>query len=144
MKTFWQTNHEIASTVPDIEFSGTTCAMILVNGQQLHTANTGDSRAILCTLERGEIQGNAITRDHKPDEPDEAARILAHGGRIEPFKGTRRLLSVDPNGEHVGPLRVWQKEQDIPGLAMTRALGDAAAVVAGVIPDPGPYSWSSL
>ena len=33
------------------------------------------------------IQGKAITRDHKPDEPDEAARILSQGGRIEPFKG---------------------------------------------------------
>ncbi len=75
------------------------------------------------------IQGKAITRDHKPDEPDEAARILTNGGRIEPFK--------DSNGEHVGPLRVWQKSQDIPGLAMTRALGDGAGAAAGVICTPG-------
>ncbi len=77
----------------------------------------------------GVIQGRAITRDHKPDEPDEAERILAHGGRIEPFR--------DGNGECVGPLRVWQKTQDIPGLAMTRAVGDGAGALAGVISLPG-------
>lgn len=75
------------------------------------------------------IHGKAITRDHKPDEPDEAARILEAGGRIDSFK--------DENGEHLGPLRVWQKDQDIPGLAMTRAMGDGAGAVAGVISEPG-------
>jgi len=75
------------------------------------------------------IRGREITRDHKPDEPDEAARILANGGRIESFK--------DAEGNDVGPARVWQKDQDIPGLAMTRALGDSAGKLAGVIPIPG-------
>ena len=40
----------------------------------------------------------------------------------------------------MGPLRVWQKELDIPGLAMTRALGDGAGVVAGVISIPGKFN----
>lgn len=29
-------------------------------------------------------------------------------------------------GEDVGPLRVWRKDCDIPGLAMTRSIGDLA------------------
>lgn len=28
-----------------------------------------------------------LTRDHKPTEKDEAARIKRRGGRIEPYKG---------------------------------------------------------
>ncbi len=137
-QAFALSNKEVSLAVDDIEFSGSTSAMVFINGQELFTANVGDSRAILCSVENGGsaemrysvvLQGKAITRDHKPDEPDEAARILSQGGRIEPFK--------DGNGEHVGPLRVWQKDQDIPGLAMTRAMGDGAGVVAGVIAAPG-------
>ncbi len=43
----------------------------------------------------------------------------------------------EDDGEFVGPLRVWLKEDDIPGLAMTRAFGDKVAASVGVIADPG-------
>jgi len=46
-------------------------------------------------------------------------------------------MKIDTNGEYVGPLRVWQKDQEIPGLAMTRAMGDYAGVLAGIICEPG-------
>ena len=82
-----------------------------------------------------DIKAREITRDHKPDEPDEASRILSNGGRIEAFK--------DPDGESVGPLRIWQKDQDIPGLAMTRALGDGAGRLAGVIAVPGKAKYNN-
>ena len=42
----------------------------------------------------------------------------------------------DENGNPVGPARVWLKNQDLPGLAMSRSLGDAVAASVGVIPDP--------
>ena len=82
------------------------------------------------------IKSKEITRDHKPDEPDEASRILSNGGRIDSFK--------DSDGENVGPLRVWQKDHDIPGLAMTRALGDGAGKLAGVISNPGNISKNTI
>lgn len=125
----------IRREVQDIEFSGTTCVIVYIHNQELYTANVGDSRAILGTYTKSNlllentIKGKEITRDHKPDELDEATRILNNGGRIESFK--------DTEGGNVGPLRVWQKEQDIPGLAMTRALGDLAGKLAGVIAIPG-------
>lgn len=133
-----QVNECIEKELDDIEFSGTTCVMVYINDQELFTGNIGDSRAILGVSEDGKsnlplniigIRGKDITRDHKPDEADEASRILSNGGRIDSFKG--------PEGENVGPLRVWQRDQDIPGLAMTRALGDGAGRVAGVIAVPG-------
>ena len=50
------------------------------------------------------------------------------GGRIERF--------IEENGEEVGPYRVWLKNEDYPGLAMSRSIGDLIATTVGVIPDP--------
>ena len=46
------------------------------------------------------------------------------GGRVEPFKGS--------DGKYIGPLRVWMKNENIPGLAMTRSIGDFVAQSIGV------------
>lgn len=58
----------------------------------------------------------SLSRDHKPDEPDEQARITSYGGRIESY--------LDEQGNKLGPARVWLKDQDVPGLAMSRSVGD--------------------
>lgn len=71
----------------------------------------------------------AISRDQKPCQADEAARIVKYGGRIDSFK--------DPDGKPIGPLRVWLKNEDIPGLAMTRSFGDKVAASVGVTAEPG-------
>lgn len=36
----------------------------------------------------------------------------------------------------MGPARVWLMHQDVPGLAMSRSLGDAVAGSVGVIAEP--------
>ena len=66
----------------------------------------------------------ALTRDHKPDDPIEAKVILAAGGRIDSYR--------DSHGNKVGPERVWLKNEEIPGLAMTRSFGDQVACRVGV------------
>lgn len=43
---------------------------------------------------------------------------------------------MDHYGCPIGPERVWLKNENAPGLAMTRSLGDAVAAKAGVIADP--------
>ena len=35
-----------------------------------------------------------------------------------------------------GPLRVWLKNKPVPGLAMTRSIGDMTATSVGVIAEP--------
>ena len=60
--------------------SGTTALVVLRRHSpdgsvQLVTANVGDSRAIL-------HDGTALTRDFKPDDEDETARIEAAGGSV--------------------------------------------------------------
>ena len=39
---------------------------------------------------------------------------------------------LDADGKPVGPARVWLKTQNIPGLAMSRSLGDTVAHTVGV------------
>ena len=58
----------------------------------------------------------------------ETQRIIDYGGRVEQFK--------DMYGNCLGPLRVWIKNENIPGLAMTRSFGDKVAESVGVISVP--------
>ena len=80
-------------------------------------------------LNDGKVQAQAISRDQKPCQSDEASRIIKCGGRIDSFR--------DQNREPIGPLRVWLKNEDIPGLAMTRSFGDELASRVGVNAEPG-------
>ena len=76
-------------------------------GTRLICANAGDSRAIKCSLFRtdpdGEptIEATAVSRDHKLEDPAEAARVLDCGGRIDSFRDTQNM------NEPIGPQRVW-------------------------------------
>lgn len=74
-----------------------------------------------------------LSRDHKPCVKEEADRIREKGGRIQPY--------TDENYEFMGPPRVWLKEQDIPGLAMTRSFGDEVASSVGVNALPEITEW---
>jgi serine/threonine protein phosphatase PrpC len=113
----------------DVHLSGSTWCTCLFYGNHMYWANSGDSRAVIVGKdpESQELIVKATSRDHKPNETDEAKRILKIGGRIEAFQ--------DYDGKPIGPLRVWLKKEDIPGLAMTRSMGDGWAQEAGVIPD---------
>ncbi len=68
--------------------------------------------------------------DHKPDLPEEAERILKKGGRIDAFRDYYN------NGEPIGPMRVWVQYDEIPGLAMSRSMGDRVAQSVGVTAEP--------
>jgi len=74
-----------------------------------------------------------LSRDHKPDTPEENQRILSCGGRVRP------LINQQAGGIEVGPARVWLKDLDVPGLAMSRSLGDYVAQSVGVSPEPGKF-----
>jgi len=47
-------------------------------------------------------------------------------------------------GIEVGPARVWLPEFDVPGLAMSRSLGDYVAQSVGVTPEPGKKFYQIL
>lgn len=92
----------------DLEFQGSTCVAVLVHTGEdgkrtLISANIGDSRAI---LSRG---GKAVdlTRDHKPSDEQERARIRSMGEDVQ----------WDP----------WGQIYRIRDLSLSRAIGDRFA-----------------
>lgn len=111
----------------DSEFSGTTLSMAIIRGNKVYGVNIGDSRVILGKEENGRLIAQDVTFDHKPDSPKEKERILACGGRV---------FAVEYDDGIDGPFRVWLGHMDVPGLAMSRSLGDVVAHTAGVISDP--------
>ena len=127
--TFIRVNEKLISneSINSI-FSGTTCVSLIYTPIKLICANIGDSRAVVGRYDKRIKKWISInlSRDHKPTEEDEAKRILKKGGRIKPF------VDEETGGE-VGPPRVWVKDDDVPGLAMTRSFGDRVAAIAGTI-----------
>jgi serine/threonine protein phosphatase PrpC len=90
--------------------AGTTATLALLSPTHLIVASVGDSRGVLC---RGG-QAVPLTRQHRPDDPEELDRIRAAGGRVT-FVGVPRV-----DGQ----------------LAMTRAIGAFHLADQGVIAEP--------
>jgi protein phosphatase 1L len=78
--------------------SGTTAANLYIIGDRFLAANVGDTRVVIGTKKGFSF----LTKDHKPDLPEEKARIERLGGRVLSY-GAPRVEGV---------------------LAMSRALGD--------------------
>ena len=116
--------------------SGSTVILVHINSNKIISINCGDSRAILISKKNNSNYLNKrnnniieLSRDHKPDLPDEKNRIERSGGRVDKIYG-------------MGPYRVWFKNEDFPGLAMSRSIGDRLAHRVGVsdIPEIKEFS----
>ncbi|RQX73459.1 putative PP2C, partial [Toxoplasma gondii CAST] len=107
----------------DCSLSGSTASVVLQTQRRLFVAHVGDSRAVLARQRRDGVVAETLTVDHKPTIPAERARIEAAGGEL-------KRLECDI------PYRVFLKGRLYPGLAMSRALGDAIASHAGVSCEP--------
>lgn len=126
-KTFISTNTSLTRRLPPNEYlsSGCTCVCIYMTGNTLWIASVGDSRAVCASDIQGNIIANPLTRDHKPDDPEEKDRIVKHGG------------FVSPPPEPGLSARVWLDPQcTMIGLAMARSLGDFVVKKVGVTAEP--------
>jgi serine/threonine protein phosphatase PrpC len=75
--------------VSDVRFSGSTCVAVLTYGRKLYVPNVGDSRAIMIRQNPSNpttCTAIALSRDHKPDDKDELAVILANNGRVDSYR----------------------------------------------------------
>lgn len=121
----------------NVEYSGSTCVSILLKENKInkiYIANVGDSRAIIIKETKSKFWTcQQLSRDHKPTEKDEAQRVLDYDGEIEKIE--------DDDGNWVGPLRVWVKGSDGPGLAMTRTFGDEIGASVGVVSNPEVFEY---
>ena len=128
-ETFVQTNSALnVDERIDSSFSGSTCVSLLFTPTRICCINVGDSRCIIGKFNGYEWKSKVLSRDHKPSDPDEMNRILKSGGRVEAYR--------DNFGNFVGPERVWNKQGDGPGLAMSRSFGDEIGHKVGVVVDP--------
>ena len=109
--------------------SGTTVSSLILTSEKIHSINLGDSRACIFKYENGLYSYKYLTRDHTPNEKDESLRIINSNGRI-------MRCYDEMNKKYIGPERVWLKNKDEPGLAMTRSIGDKIAHTIGVLDEP--------
>ena len=106
----------------DAQFSGTTATVALVVGNTIWVAWAGDSSCVIVSSQDAARVGD----DHRPDLERESKRILAAGGRIKP-------------SNHGGPVRVWHSVQEVPGIMVSRSVGDVFAHGFGVSSLPDVY-----
>ncbi|KNA12988.1 hypothetical protein SOVF_120940 [Spinacia oleracea] len=105
--------------------SGTTALSFVRQGEKIIIANVGDSRAVLgTTSDDGDLVAVQLTIDFKPNLPQEAERIMQCNGRV--------FCLDDEPGVH----RVWLPDEEVPGLAMSRAFGDYCIKDFGLISVP--------
>lgn len=125
---FMQVDRELRAGSIDVTLSGTTCCVTYIKGKELICANSGDSRAVLARHDGTQWKSIDLSVDHKADLPGEHKRIIEAGGRVEPY--------YDAVGAPLGPYRVWLASDDLPGLAMSRSIGDTVAASVGVTCEP--------
>ena len=110
-----------------IQYSGSTCIIIIHIGDKIICYNIGDSRAAFINNEFKCIQ---ISKDHKPEIPEEKMRIEECGGIVKK--------------NSFGIYRVWDKNGIYPGLAMSRSIGDYVAKSLGIICEPDFYELNLI
>eukprot|EP01031_Cornospumella_fuschlensis_P026294 gene26294-31763_t len=123
-----------ALLVTDIHYmtSGCTCVCVYVKENKMYVANAGDSRAVMARRKKPGVSSGeetedsvysafALSRDHKPDDPDEEARITSWGGFVCP-----------PHEEGLSARVYLDEAYTMIGLAMSRSIGDHAVKNVGV------------
>ena len=139
----------------DARLSGTTAVCMVIDNDNFYIASVGDSRAILATIPESDavideipspkniytrkldpirhLKPVALSVDQKPNHEQELKRIKEKGGRV--------VQLSDEFGNKVGPFRVWKKDGNLPGLAMSRSIGDGIAKKIGVTAEPVYHSF---
>ena len=126
-QSYYKAEEELKRCEFDSNFSGTTCNIIFQIGAHIICSNVGDSRAMLVSKTNLKYENTLLSTDHKPTIQTEKKRIIKKGGRVEQYS---------EYGVKSGPHRVWLGEENYPGLAMSRSIGDLVASTVGVIPEP--------
>jgi serine/threonine protein phosphatase PrpC len=152
-------NDDLIRSSAESQSSGSTVSLFVIDDLKITSGSVGDSRACLGTTKvqtkdpnefevTGQLETEAhlkairqarkfppsgfhaiqLTKDCKPNDPDEMFRIFRSGGKVD--------RSKKPNGQPYGAYRVFGKAKDVPGLAMSRSLGDTASRDSGVISTP--------
>lgn len=115
-------------------YSGATVALLCVreDGSSAWVAHAGDSRVVLADLAQNTVLFESD--EHKAHDPEENCRLRAAGAQI--------IQKTYENGELVS--RVFVPRTGVPGLAMSRSLGDGCLKKYGVTAEPEVRDISDL
>ena len=114
---------------PQFELSGSCAVSALLIDKVCYVINLGDSRAVIGGKLIDNIFAIQMSVDHKPSLPEEMERIKKSGGEVK-----------IPNEGAGGPMRVYKLNENSPGLAVARSLGDCYGHECGVSEEPQvPY-----
>ncbi|CAG9770357.1 unnamed protein product [Ceutorhynchus assimilis] len=115
-----RTNSGLPST------AGTTASVAFIRRGKIYIGHVGDSGVVLGYQEPGNADWKAkpLTKDHKPESPEEIKRIESCGGKVVAKSGVPRVVWNRPRVGHQGPVRRSTLIDEIPFLAVARSLGD--------------------
>ncbi|XP_043472872.1 uncharacterized protein LOC122505380 [Leptopilina heterotoma] len=106
--------------------AGTTASIAFIRKGKIYIGHVGDSGIVLGYQDEGDPQwkAKALTKDHKPESGPEMTRIQESGGKVVSKSGVPRVVWNRPRIGHKGPVRRSTHIDEIPFLAVARALGD--------------------
>ena len=112
----------------EYDLSGTCSISVLLVDNRMFVINLGDSRCVLGQRKGGDDKklgekiGIEMSIDQKPVREDEKLRIIEKGGEV--------------SDKMYGAPRVYRKNDEVPGLAVSRSIGDVVAHQVGVSCEP--------
>jgi len=107
----------------DLSASGTTCAAVLREGDKVHVARLGDTRALIATVVQKSSRLDMMSQAHTPENMIERRR-LQEGGLVITQANPGSALQISKPGDEA--LR----------LTVSRAFGDFKLAGHGVIATP--------
>lgn len=128
---------------PSIDSSISGCtAILMVITDVIHIGSVGDSKSVLAMIgsnpeptpkKRSVDPGRSIVPlklsvEQRPNNREELDRIKKAGGKVQQL--------TNEQGFKIGPYRVWKKIGTLPGLSMSRSIGDSIGKEIGVISTP--------
>ncbi|CRL05368.1 CLUMA_CG017971, isoform A [Clunio marinus] len=115
---------QTASGLPST--AGTTASVAFLRKGKLYIGHCGDSGIVLgrTNPKGGKWISQPLTVEHKPENPDELARIESDGGKVQQKQGIHRVVWYRPKNPHQGPIRRNTRIEEVPFLAVARSLGD--------------------
>ena len=109
----------------DLVFSGCTVINLVISGNSCICANLGDSRAYIGRQEE-KWQAIPLSSEHTLQNSAERERMTANNARI--------VKDTNSNGEETE--KFFMGNQNVPGLEITRSLGDKIGKFVGMISIP--------
>ena len=127
-KSLYRTIQKKLAGTNEYDLSGTCSISVLLVDNKMFVINLGDSRCVLGQRKNGDENklgekiGVEMSIDQKPIREDEKLRIMDKGGEV--------------SDKLTGAPRVYRKNDEVPGLAVSRSIGDIVAHEVGVSCEP--------